>query len=120
MNNFKLICGHGRWAIPLDKGLFGEISGIDSSWGESVHSPFCRSGKSKGKNSEHDYVFRDSGNIESANDVEDPINVGVFEGSGGEGIWGNGDDNGVSGDGGGVGMARSLSTSISDRNGIGA
>ncbi|GJY86563.1 hypothetical protein Tco_0500589 [Tanacetum coccineum] len=40
--------------------------------------------------------------------------------SGGEGIWGSGDENGVSGDGGGVGMARSLSTSISDKNGIGA
>nr|GEV34945.1 reverse transcriptase domain-containing protein [Tanacetum cinerariifolium] len=26
-------------AIPLDKGLFEEISGIDSSWGESIHEP---------------------------------------------------------------------------------
>ncbi|GKC90317.1 hypothetical protein Tco_1150966, partial [Tanacetum coccineum] len=55
---------HERWAIPLDKGLFEEIPGIDSSWGESVHLPFCRSDKSKGKNSKHDCVFRDSRNIE--------------------------------------------------------
>ncbi|GJY48675.1 hypothetical protein Tco_0438631 [Tanacetum coccineum] len=36
-----------------------------------------QSGKSKGKNSEHDYVFRDSENIEEANDAEDPINEQV-------------------------------------------
>ncbi|GJW41410.1 hypothetical protein Tco_0067255 [Tanacetum coccineum] len=35
---------HERWEIPLDKGLFKKIPGIDSSWGESVHPPFCRSG----------------------------------------------------------------------------
>ncbi|GKC54757.1 hypothetical protein Tco_1077502, partial [Tanacetum coccineum] len=31
VNAFKLFCGHGRWAVPLDKGLFKEIPGIDSS-----------------------------------------------------------------------------------------
>ncbi|GJX80930.1 hypothetical protein Tco_0329079 [Tanacetum coccineum] len=39
--------------------------------------------------------------------------------SGGDGICGSGDDNGVSGDGGGVGMARNLSASSSERNGPG-
>ncbi|GKF75438.1 hypothetical protein Tco_0224882, partial [Tanacetum coccineum] len=39
-------------------------------------------------------------------------------GSGGKGIGGSGDDNGVSGDGGGLGKARSLATSASNRNGI--
>ncbi|GKA22401.1 hypothetical protein Tco_0708363 [Tanacetum coccineum] len=60
------IAGHytaHRWEIPLDKGLFEEIQGIDSSWGESVPPSFCGSGKSEGKNSEHDCVFSDSGNI---------------------------------------------------------
>ncbi|GKB33855.1 hypothetical protein Tco_0873256 [Tanacetum coccineum] len=37
VNFFKLLRGHGRWAIPLDKGLLEEIPSIDSSWGESVH-----------------------------------------------------------------------------------
>ncbi|GKF23967.1 hypothetical protein Tco_0076289, partial [Tanacetum coccineum] len=37
---------HERWAIPLDKGLFEEIPGIDTSWGESVHPPFCGSASS--------------------------------------------------------------------------
>ncbi|GJX49951.1 hypothetical protein Tco_0276796 [Tanacetum coccineum] len=32
-----LLRGLGWWAIPLDKGLFEEIPGIDNSWGESVH-----------------------------------------------------------------------------------
>ncbi|GKF40045.1 hypothetical protein Tco_0120106, partial [Tanacetum coccineum] len=64
MNILNLLCGHGRWAIPLDKGFFEEIPGIDSSCDESVHPSFCRSDKSKGKNSEHDCVFGDSGNIE--------------------------------------------------------
>nr|GEV75802.1 hypothetical protein [Tanacetum cinerariifolium] len=32
-------------------------------------------------------------------------------GSGGDGICGNGDDNGVSGDGGGIGIAKNLSAS---------
>ncbi|GJV57582.1 putative ribonuclease H-like domain-containing protein [Tanacetum coccineum] len=27
VNVFKLLCDHGRWAIPLDKGLFDEILG---------------------------------------------------------------------------------------------
>ncbi|GKA89258.1 hypothetical protein Tco_0811070 [Tanacetum coccineum] len=40
-------------------------------------------------------------------------------GSGGDGIYGSGDEYDVSGDGGGDGMARSLSTSASDRNGTG-
>ncbi|GKB22989.1 hypothetical protein Tco_0862390 [Tanacetum coccineum] len=62
--NLRQRLSHGRWTIPLDKGLFEEIPGIDSSWGESVHLSFCSSGKSKGKNSKHDCVFRDSGNIE--------------------------------------------------------
>ncbi|GKF00193.1 hypothetical protein Tco_0023543, partial [Tanacetum coccineum] len=41
-------------------------------------------------------------------------------GSDGEGILGNGDDNRMSGDGGGVGKARSLSTSALEGYGIGA
>ncbi|GKF60960.1 hypothetical protein Tco_0177746, partial [Tanacetum coccineum] len=53
----------GWWAIPLDKGLFEEIPSIDSSRGESVYPSLHGSGKSKGKNSEHDCVFRNSGNI---------------------------------------------------------
>ncbi|GKE21595.1 hypothetical protein Tco_1433107 [Tanacetum coccineum] len=59
----ELLCGHGRWAIPLDKGLLEEIPGIDSSWGESVHLSFCGSSESERKNSEHDCVFSDSENI---------------------------------------------------------
>ncbi|GJZ91937.1 hypothetical protein Tco_0664002 [Tanacetum coccineum] len=51
------------WTIPLDKGLFEEITGIDSSWGESVHPSFCESGKSKGKNSEHDPSLETPGNL---------------------------------------------------------
>ncbi|GJS84635.1 hypothetical protein Tco_0751176 [Tanacetum coccineum] len=39
--------------------------------------------------------------------------------SGGDGIYGSGDEYDVSGDGGGVDMERSLSTSASDGNGIG-
>ncbi|GKD50036.1 hypothetical protein Tco_1279012 [Tanacetum coccineum] len=54
----------GWWAIPLYKGLFEEIPGVDSSWGEYVHPSLHGSGKSKGKNSEHDRVFRNFGNIE--------------------------------------------------------
>nr|GFD59614.1 hypothetical protein [Tanacetum cinerariifolium] len=38
-------------------------------------------------------------------------------GSGGEGIYGSEDDSGVSGDGGGMGKARSLLTSASDSHG---
>ncbi|GJS53013.1 hypothetical protein Tco_0626375 [Tanacetum coccineum] len=64
VNIFKLLRGLGRWAIHLDKGLFEEIPCIDSSWGESVHPSFCGSSKNKGKNSEHDCVFRNSRNIE--------------------------------------------------------
>ncbi|GJU73368.1 hypothetical protein Tco_1264773 [Tanacetum coccineum] len=75
VNIFKLLHSLGRSAIHLDKGLFDEILGIDSSWGESVHPSFCGSGKSKGKNSKHDCVFRNSRNVEKANDAEDPINV---------------------------------------------
>ncbi|GJV35977.1 hypothetical protein Tco_1408454 [Tanacetum coccineum] len=44
---------------------------------------------------------------------------GNGKGNGGEGIWGSGDDNGVSGDGGGVGKARSLATSSSEGNDMG-
>ncbi|GJV25658.1 hypothetical protein Tco_1378353 [Tanacetum coccineum] len=65
----------GWWAIPLDKGSFEEIPGIDSSWGEFVHPSLHGSGKNKGKNLEHDCVLRNSGNIEYAKDAEDPINV---------------------------------------------
>ncbi|GKD22388.1 hypothetical protein Tco_1224091, partial [Tanacetum coccineum] len=54
VNIFKLFRGLGRWAIPLDKGLFKKIPCIDNSWGESVHPSFCGSDKSKGENSEHD------------------------------------------------------------------
>ncbi|GKG40229.1 hypothetical protein Tco_0467006, partial [Tanacetum coccineum] len=44
---------------------------------------------------------------------------GNGKGNDGEGIWGSGDDNGVSGDGGRVGKARSLATSTLEGNGIG-
>ncbi|GJX89112.1 hypothetical protein Tco_0341126 [Tanacetum coccineum] len=44
---------------------------------------------------------------------------GGSSGSGGKGIWGSRDDNGKSDDGEGNGMARSLATSTSERNGIG-
>ncbi|GJW76896.1 putative reverse transcriptase domain-containing protein [Tanacetum coccineum] len=33
VNVLKLLRGHGRWEVPLDKGLLDEIPGIDSSWG---------------------------------------------------------------------------------------
>ncbi|GKD80455.1 hypothetical protein Tco_1347294 [Tanacetum coccineum] len=71
----KLLRSLGWWAIPLDKGSFEEIPGIDSSWGEFVHPSLHGSGKNKGKNLEHDCVLRNSGNIEYAKDAEDPINV---------------------------------------------
>ncbi|GJV58044.1 hypothetical protein Tco_1459049 [Tanacetum coccineum] len=44
VNIFKLLRGLGWWEIPLDKGLFEEILGIDSSWGESVHPSLRGSG----------------------------------------------------------------------------
>ncbi|GKC54848.1 hypothetical protein Tco_1077593 [Tanacetum coccineum] len=44
VKSLSLLCGHGRWAIPLNKGLFKKIPGIDSSWGEFVHPPFYGSG----------------------------------------------------------------------------
>ncbi|GKD71011.1 hypothetical protein Tco_1325101, partial [Tanacetum coccineum] len=47
------------------------------------------------------------------------IRNGDATGSGGDGICGTGDEYDISGDGGGDGKARSLSTSTSDRNGIG-
>ncbi|GKC77131.1 hypothetical protein Tco_1127905 [Tanacetum coccineum] len=40
-----LLRGLGWWAIPLDKGLFEEIPGIDSSWGESVYPSLRGSGQ---------------------------------------------------------------------------
>ncbi|GKF86514.1 hypothetical protein Tco_0254341, partial [Tanacetum coccineum] len=47
------------------------------------------------------------------------IGNGDDNGNGEYGICGSGDEYDVSGDGGGVGMASSLSTSASDGNGIG-
>ncbi|GJW63996.1 hypothetical protein Tco_0115880 [Tanacetum coccineum] len=44
VNIFKLLRCLGWRAIPLDKGFFEEILGINSSWGESVHPSLCRSG----------------------------------------------------------------------------
>ncbi|GKB68940.1 hypothetical protein Tco_0930352 [Tanacetum coccineum] len=46
MNIFKLFCSHGRWAIPLDKGLFEEI--LDEGRGGSMEmervTGWCGSG----------------------------------------------------------------------------
>ncbi|GJY66255.1 hypothetical protein Tco_0468493 [Tanacetum coccineum] len=33
MDFFKLLSGLGWWTVPLDKGLFKEVPGIDGSWG---------------------------------------------------------------------------------------
>ncbi|GKC63581.1 hypothetical protein Tco_1096179 [Tanacetum coccineum] len=49
----------------------------------------------------------------------DGIGNGGDTGIGGDGIYGSDEEYGVSGDGGGVGKARSLSTSSSKRNGTG-
>ncbi|GKF20553.1 hypothetical protein Tco_0069191, partial [Tanacetum coccineum] len=49
----------------------------------------------------------------------DDIGNGGDTGIGGDGIYGSDEEYGVSGDGGGVGKARSLSTSSSERNGTG-
>ncbi|GJR99643.1 hypothetical protein Tco_0316152 [Tanacetum coccineum] len=47
---FKKLSGLGWWIVPLDKGLFKEIPGINSSWGKSVHPPFSGSSECDGKN----------------------------------------------------------------------
>nr|GEZ22495.1 hypothetical protein [Tanacetum cinerariifolium] len=46
--------------------------------------------------------------------------IGGNAGSGGDGICGNGDDNGVSGDGGGLGIAKNLAASSLSRSKLGA
>nr|GFC92717.1 hypothetical protein [Tanacetum cinerariifolium] len=45
--------------------------------------------------------------------------IGGDAGSVGDGICGNGDDNGVSGDGGGIGIAKNLSTSSVVKDSVG-
>nr|GFA01584.1 hypothetical protein [Tanacetum cinerariifolium] len=45
--------------------------------------------------------------------------IGGDAGSGGYGICGNGDDNGVSGDGGGIGIAKNLSASSLVKDSVG-
>nr|GFD31063.1 hypothetical protein [Tanacetum cinerariifolium] len=45
--------------------------------------------------------------------------IGGDAGSGGDGICGNGDDNGVSGDGGGIGITKNLSASFLVKDSVG-
>ncbi|GKC32887.1 hypothetical protein Tco_1040181 [Tanacetum coccineum] len=59
------------------------------------------------------------GGIFDRGSSEGDIGNGGDTGSGGEGVWGSGDEYDVSGDGGFDGKARSLSTSSSERNGTG-
>ncbi|GJU92791.1 hypothetical protein Tco_1317547 [Tanacetum coccineum] len=47
------------------------------------------------------------------------LDGGVSSSVGEYDMWRCGDDHGESGDGGGVGIARSLATSVSDQNGVG-
>ncbi|GJV91382.1 hypothetical protein Tco_1539195, partial [Tanacetum coccineum] len=70
-----LFGGLGWWTIPLDKGLFEAIPGVDSSWGESIHPSLCASSKSKWEDTQHDRVVRNSGNVKKSNNAEDPIYV---------------------------------------------
>nr|GFD63186.1 hypothetical protein [Tanacetum cinerariifolium] len=45
--------------------------------------------------------------------------IGGDAGSGGDGIYGNGDDNGVSGNDGGIGIAKNLSASSLVKDSVG-
>nr|GFD30291.1 hypothetical protein [Tanacetum cinerariifolium] len=41
---------------PLDKGLFKEIPGIDSSWRKSVHPSLSGSSQSNREDAQHDSI----------------------------------------------------------------
>ncbi|GKA29671.1 hypothetical protein Tco_0715916 [Tanacetum coccineum] len=66
---FKLFFSLRWWIIPLDKGLFKEIPGVNGTWSEPVHPSFSGSNECDGENTKHDCIVCHSQNIKQTNDV---------------------------------------------------